>query len=174
MAIAVFGTTAAMHQLIQTKMNTKKLPKKAAFMLVELVIAAGILAFFVCASLVALTQLNKFAAVSRLRTLAMAIALQKADAIMTVPWGVASATPLLLTAGTTTENSLPLDNDAFNAQAGLGSPFSGLDLQTAATRVTTISSLTARTVRAAITVSYDYRGKTYTVSLTTIRATDTI
>ena len=163
-----------MCKLIQTKPSPPKLPKKAGFALVELVIATGILAFFVCASLIALTQLNKFAAISRLRTLAMAFALQKADAIMTIPWGVASATPGLLTAGTTTENSLPLDNDAFNAQTGLGSPFSGLDVQITATRVTAIASLTARTVQAVITVSYVYRGKTYTVSLTTLRATDTI
>ena len=163
-----------MCKLIQTQLSPRKIPKKAGFTLVEMVIATGILAFFVCASLIALTQLNKFAAISRLRTLAMAFALQKADAIMTIPWGVASGAPALLIAGTTTENSLPLDNDAFNAQAGLGSPFSGFDLQANATRVTTISNLTARTVRAAITVSYVYRGKTYTVSLTTIRATDTI
>ncbi len=163
-----------MWKLTQTTQSLRKLRKKAGFALVEAVIATGILAFFVCASLIALTQLNKFAAVSRLRTLAMAFALQKADAIMTVPWGVASATPSLLAAGTTTENSLPLDNDALNAQTGLGSPFSGLDLQTNATRVTTISRLTARTVQAVITVSYVYRGKTYTVSLTTLRATDSI
>ena len=139
-----------------------------------MLIAAGILAFFVCSSLIVLTQLNRYAAISRLRTLAMAFAQQRVDAIMTVPWGVATTPPTLLTAGTTTENNLPLDNDAFNAQTGLGSPFSGLDLQTAATRVTTIASVTARTRSAVVTVTYSYRGRTYSVLLTTLRATDTI
>ena len=148
--------------------------RSAAFTLVEMTIAAGILALFVCGSLIALTQLNRYAAISRLRTLAMAFAQQKVDAIMTVPWGVATAPPTLLNVGTVTENNLPLDNDAFNAQAGLGSPFSGLDLQTAATRSTTIIILTGRMRTAAVTVSYVYRGRTYSVSLTTLRATDTI
>lgn len=165
---------AAVHHFTQLKLRHRAFRKHSGFTLAEVLIAAGILAFFACSSLIALTQLNRYAAISRLRTLAMAFAQQKVDATMTIPWGIATAPPTLLNTGAVTENNLPLDNDAFNAQAGLGSSFSGLDLQTTATRVTTITSITTRTRTVSVTVTYSYRGRTYNVSLTTLRATDTI
>jgi len=136
--------------------------------------AVGIMAVFVCGSLTALTQMNRYAAIARLRTLALAFAQQKIDLVMTTPWNVAGTVPTILTAGTTTENSLPLDNDNYNSEAGLSSPFTSLDMNINATRTTVVSNVSARVIQAVVTVSYTYRGRTYTVSLNTLRTTDNI
>ena len=127
--------------------------------------------------------MNRFAFNARLRTLAMAVAQQKVDLIQTAPWSLAnpppavlttsSASPRVLTAGTVTENNLPLDNDPFNNQAGLVTPYTNLDLQVTATRTTVLTYPTSRTVAAVVTVSYRYRGKDFTVYLSTLRASDT-
>ena len=148
--------------------------RKRGFSLMEVMVAAGILAVFVCTSLIAMTQLNRYAAVARLRTLALGFAQQKVDFLMTTPWSVSSTRPASLAVGTTTENNLPLDNDTFNTQAGLSSSFTNLDLQVTATRTTQITDVSTRIFRAAVTVTYVYRGRTYSVSLTSLRATDNI
>ena len=148
--------------------------RSRAFTLVEILIAASILAVFACTSLAALTQLNRYAAVSRLRTLALAFAQQKIDIILTTPWDVAGAVPTILATGTTTENNLPIDNDNFNNANGLSSPFTASDLQVTATRTTTISSVRTRIINAVVTVTYSYRGRSYSVSMNTMRTTDNI
>jgi len=146
----------------------------AGFTLVETMFAAGILAVFACSSLLSLTQLNRYAAIARYRTLALAVAQQKIDSIMTTPWNVATTAPAILSPGTTIENNLPIDNDNFNNETGLSSPFTSLDLQVNATRTTTIATVSTRVISAAVTVSYTYRGQVYTVSLNTLRTTDNI
>lgn len=148
--------------------------RRSGFSLVEVAIAAGILAVFACSSLIAMTQINRYAANARLRTLALGFAQQKIDFLMTTPWSVSSTRPASLAVGTTTENNLPLDNDSFNSQAGLSSSFTNLDLQVNATRTTQITDVNTRIFRAAVTVTYVYRGRTYSVSLTSLRATDNI
>ena len=135
-------------------------------------IAGAVLALFIVGSVSAMAQINRWASVARLRTLALAVTQQKIDQIMTTSWSVLSPTPTILTAGTTTESNLPLNNDAFNNETGLSSAFTNLDVQVIDTRTTQITSLTTRTLRAVVTVSYTYRNRPYTVSMTTLRATD--
>jgi type II secretory pathway pseudopilin PulG len=148
--------------------------RRAGFTLVEAMFATTVLAVFVCSALTALTQMNRYAAVARLRTLALAFAQQKIDVIMTTPWNVVGTAPTILTPGTTTENNLPLDNDNFNAEAGLSSAFTSLDMNINATRTTVIASVSTRIVSATVTVTYTYRGNTYSVSMNTLRTTDNI
>ncbi len=161
------GASSKLQKLVPQRGSNR------AFTLVETLIAASILAVFACTSLVALTQLNRYAAVSRLRTLAIAFAQQKIDTILT-PWDVAGTVPTILATGTTTENNLPLDNDNFNNATGLASPFTASDLQVTATRTTTISSVRTRIINAVVTVTYSYRGRSYSVSMNTMRTTDNI
>jgi type II secretory pathway pseudopilin PulG len=145
---------------------------RLGFTLTEVVIAGAVLALFIVGSVSAMAQVNRWAAAARLRTLALAMVQQRIDAIMTTSWSVLSPTPTLLTAGTVTETKLPLDNDAFNNETGLSSAFTNLDVQVIDTRTTVITSLTTRTLRAVVTVNYTYRGRPYSVSMTTLRATD--
>lgn len=160
---------------------------EAAFTLAECVFSGTVLAIFACVSLIVFTQMNGFAVNARLRTLAMAVAQQQVDLIQTTPWNAGSEPPAVLTtsrpaaptlrtlvAGTLTDNNLPLDNDNFNTQAGLSSPFTNLDLQVTATRTTKLTYPTSRTVAAVVTVLYKFRGKDFSVTLSTLRASDTI
>jgi type II secretory pathway pseudopilin PulG len=166
-----------MNHMEATSILSKNSPgfrRKGGFTLLETVFAACILAVFVCTSFIALTQINRYAANGRLKTLALAFAQQKLDLIMTVPWSVSGTRPTILAAGTVTENNLPLDNDNFNHQTGLSSVFSTLDLQVSATRTTVITNVTARILRATVTLTYTYRSITSTITLTSLRTTDNI
>ena len=145
----------------------------SGFTLFETLLAASILALFVCGSLAAFAQANRFAAAVRFRTLALAVAQQKVDAILTTPWDALSTIPSLLAVGTQTE-TIPLDNDTFNNSTGLSSAFTTLDLQVNATRTTLITSTSARMRKAVVNVAYTYRGTSYNVSLTTLRAINSI
>jgi hypothetical protein len=154
------------------------------------VIAGGLLAMLVAGSFIALTQINRWATAARLRTLALAMAQQRIDLIQTAPWQAGVPRPAIIDARnppppstaaptypcsyTTTENNLPLNNDAFNSATSLASPYSGLDVQVVDTRTTTITDLTARTLRATVTVTYTYRNRVQTVTLTTLRTSDSI
>ena len=121
-----------------------------------------------------MAQLNRWASSARLRSIALAVAQQRADQIVATPWQVTGTTPTILTAGTTTENNVPLNNDSYNAATSLISPYTNLDSQILSTRTTVITSLSTSTLRADVTVSYTYRNRPYTVKLSTLRATDSI
>lgn len=144
------------------------------FTLTEFAVAAGVIAIFVTTAFISMTQMNRYATAARLRTLALAVAQQRVDAILTTPWTITGTRPTILTAGTATENNLVIGDDATNAQAGLNSPFTSYDVTVTATRTTVVTNLTARTLRAVVTVSYNYRNRPYTIQLTTLRATDDI
>ncbi|MDR3403002.1 MAG: hypothetical protein P4L99_10945 [Chthoniobacter sp.] len=146
--------------------------KTLAFTLTEVVIAASILALFIVGAVSTMTQVNRWASAARMRTLATALVQQRIDQILTTPWSVLSTTPTILTAGTTTETKLPLNNDAFNNETGLSSAFTNLDVQVIDTRTTVITSVSAHMIKAVVTVSYTYRAHSYTISMTTLRTTD--
>jgi len=150
-----------MLKLLRLKRLRSGPRRDGGFLLSEVVVAAGILAFFISGSLVANTQMNKLAVVSRKRTLAMAAAQQQIDRLMTVSWGVATPRPAMLAVGTTTVNNIPIDNDSFNSQSGLSSNFTTLDLQVNGTRTTTITDVTIRTLRAVVTGTYVLHGRNY-------------
>jgi type II secretory pathway pseudopilin PulG len=162
-----------MHIRSSRTMRSNTRREDLGFTLVEVVIAGAMIAIFVIGAVVAMTQMNRFASASRLRTLALAAAQQRIDEVLTTAWQI-NARPPVLAAGSRTEIDLPLNNDAFNSQNGLSSAFTALDLQVSATRVTEVRDLLPRRVRAVVSVSYTYRGRPYSVSLTTIRATDNI
>jgi prepilin-type N-terminal cleavage/methylation domain-containing protein len=144
------------------------------FTLPEVVIAGAILAIFVAGSVATMAQINRWASSARLRTLALALAQQKSDEVLTTPWQTRGARPAAIAAGTNTESALPLNNDSFNSAAGLSSAFTALDTPVTATRTTQITDVSARTVRSVVTVSFTYRNRPHSVRLTTLRATDDI
>ncbi len=145
----------------------------SGFTLVELLIASSIVAFFICGSLLAMTQLNRYAFSSRLRTLALAATQQRIDEVLTTAWNTSTGLPAVLAAGTKT-NNLTLNDDVFNKQSGLSSPMTEYDAPVAATRRTVVTAINARTARAIVTTTYIYHGTTYSVSLSTLRVTDSI
>jgi len=142
------------------------------FTLPEVIIAGTILALFIVGAVSTMAQINRWATAARLRTLALSLVQQKIDEVLTTPWSALSTTPTVLTAGTTTETKLPLNNDPFNSATGLSSAFTNLDVQVIDTRTTVITSISTHMVRALVTVSYTYRGRNYSISMTTLRTTD--
>lgn len=142
------------------------------FTIPEVTVAGCILALFIATSVAAMTQINRWATSARLRTLALAMAQQKVDQILTTQWQTLGTVPAILTAGTTTENNLPLNNDTFNNQSTLVSAFTGLDTQVTATRQTVVASVTTRQINATVTVTYTYRKRQGTIVMTTLRTTD--
>jgi len=138
-------------------------------------VAASMLVVFALSALVALVQANRFATASRLQAISLAVAQQRVDEILTTPWNAATGRPAVLATGSRTETNLPLSNDSLaSASAGTLSDFSNLDVEVLASRVTQITDVTARQVRAAITITYSYRRRNYSLSLTTLRAIDSI
>ena len=124
------------------------------FTLVEVLIAGTLLALLISGAVTAMTQLNRWATAARLRSIALAVAQQRIDQIETTPWPAVGTRPAILTAGSTTENNLPLNNDNYNAATSLISPYTNLDSQVLSTRTTDIANVTARTLRATVTVTF--------------------
>lgn len=159
--------------LVPTKRHFRR-RRALGFTLPEVVIAGTILAIFIAGSVATMAQINRWATSARLRTLALAIAQQRSDEILTTPWNIIGGRPAILTAGTATETGLPLNNDNFNAATGLSSAFTSLDTPVAATRTTQITDVSSRLVRAVVTVTFTYRNRPQSMSLTTLRAIDDI
>lgn len=163
-----------MENSTATKLARCRWPGSRGFTVLEAAVASAMLTALVAALAISLTQINRWATAARLKTLALAVAQQKVDEVLTTKWLVRGIRPAVLTAGTVTENALQLNNDAFNSQTGLSSVFTALDTPVAATRATQVVDLPPRSVRATVTVSFVYRGRTYQTSLTTLRVTDDI
>lgn len=143
-----------------------------AFTVAEVTVAGAVLALFISTSVAAMTQINRWAASTRYRTLALALAQQKVDQILSTPWSTLSTVPTILAVGTTNETNLPLNNDSFNSETGLSSAFTNLDVQVTASRKTIVSPISTRQVGATVTVTYTYRNRSESIAMTTLRTTD--
>jgi len=148
--------------------------RRRAFTFVEIIVAMGVLVLFTGSALAALTQFNRYAASARLRGHALSLAQQRVDEILTTQWRANAAAPAVLTLGTRTETDLILNADIKNQASDLKSLFTDLVTPVKATRVTTITSVSTRLVRADVTVTFTYVNRNYSISLRTMRTTDTI
>ena len=137
-------------------------------------ISFTVLIGFAAAALLGFTQFNRYAASARLRAQALTLAQQRTEQIMTTSWRAAGTRPAVLAAGTATENNLAINTDATNSQAGLSSTYTSTNGEVRATRTTVVTDLTARSLRAVVTVTFTYANRTYTVAINTLRVTDSI
>lgn len=148
--------------------------KRGGFTFIELLVTMGIFIAFTAGAIAALVQFNRYAMASRLRVHAIALAQERVDEILTANWRWNAPRPAVLTNGSHEEKGLALDTDDLNEQTGLSSIFTPLVARLDASRTVEIADVTARTLRATVTVTYRYGDRDYSVSLTTMRATDTI
>ena len=162
--------TASMHSTVAA------IRRRGAqgFTFAELTIAMGVLLLFAAVTLAAFTQFNRFAAASRLRIHALALAQQQIDAVLTTQWRVGAPRPPVLAAGWREETDLVINGDELNEQAGLSSVFTPLAAPVKGTRTIEVQDVSSRTLRATVRVSFVYANRTYEVAMTTVRATDTI
>lgn len=121
-----------------------------------------------------MTQLNAYATRSRLETLALAMAQQRVDEVLTAPWQVSGPRPAVIQPGLHEEPKLLLGSDPSNDAPGLKSDFTGTGTTVIASRSTEVTPLDSRRVRAVVTVRFTYRSRPCSVSLSTLRVTDNI
>jgi type II secretory pathway pseudopilin PulG len=163
-----------------SKINSTKRRALEAFTLLEVAVALGVMGIFASMNVSSFSQFNRAASASRLQTLATALAQQKIEQIVTAPWAVDSAAPVLLNNSTETisltNNPLAEGNPNTNNRS---SEFSSLDGDISAQRVTVFKNVInpATNVgtltnfkKATVTVSYVFRGKPYSVVMNTFRA----
>jgi hypothetical protein len=65
-----------------------------------------------------------------------------------------------------------MNADTKNQATALKSEFTDLGVPITCTRSTTVTDITTRTLRATVTVTFNYANRNYSVVLNTMRATD--
>lgn len=164
--------------LMDIRMNRRRLSGTSAFTVVEAAVAAAMLTGLIAALTFSLTRINHWASSARLHTLALALAQQRVDDVLTARWQVGGARPAVLAVGSVTESNLRLNDDPLNNQTGLSSDFTALDTPVVASRVTTVVDVPPRSVRATVVVTVTYRQRAgnlpHVVTLSTLRTTDDI
>lgn len=150
-----------------------------AVTIVEMVVAAGVLVIFVAGAIAAMTQMNRYAASSRIQTLALAVAQQRIDEIRTIGWSVqpGRTRPALLAPTTPTDPPATLDpaggipvslnDDPDNTTAA-----SALDFAVNSRLYTFIRDVGNRSVSASVVIAYTYRARNYRIQLRILRTSD--
>jgi prepilin-type N-terminal cleavage/methylation domain-containing protein len=152
-----------------------RIPARAGFTLVEVTVAIALAGIGVAATIGALTRVNSFASVARNLTGATTAVENQIDLLLsdspfnpqkTNPDGSIQVPPEL-TIGTHVTNNVPIYKE----------PSTGVIVGgTMTTIITDISSTyngnTIPMYRASVTVTYTYLGKTYIVTMDTVRSSD--
>ena len=149
--------------------------RRAAFSLVEVMAAIGILGITAAVSIVALNQMNNRAFLSRCQTGASTVAQNQIDLILSeMPFNPQkSQTPPSLTLGTQSQGtssapSVPIYTDPVTGVVAVR----GWMTTTVADTNTTLSGVSLQIYRATVTVNYKFRGKDYSVAMSTLRSSD--
>lgn len=118
-----------MLPLKESSISSRIVRRQAGFTLMELMFAIAAFGAFAVMTILSFTTFNRFASNARYEALALAVAQERADEIMTVPCDLNSTDtlgPILYLSGTTvspnssdvytsgTETNLPLNNDPYN------------------------------------------------------------
>jgi type II secretory pathway pseudopilin PulG len=149
--------------------------KQSGFTLLEACIALSLIAICFSLSFATITKNNQIATTARLFTLAQELARNKIDQIESAapfnPLNVNSQgvltplVPTVLTMGTSTDSNVTLYADPSTSPA---------TVVVKATVTTVISDAGSYNARAGqVTVSFTYRGKSFSVPMNTIRVPDT-
>jgi len=189
-------------------LNLRRRDSRSAFTLMELAFAVALFSSFAVVSILAYSSFNRYASNARYESLAVAIAEQKMDQIMTCPCALnttnTSQGPVLSLTGTTVQPAssgtyativesgsiMTLNYDKWNmsrtitsgsaSNVALTGTLSGTtvagaeDTQVIDSRTTTFAPVTGnvRLLSATVTVAYTYRSRQFTISFSTIRASD--
>ena len=149
--------------------------RQAAFSLAEVMVAVGIFGIMASASIVALNQMNNRAFISRCQTGASTIAQNQIDLILSdMPFNPQkNQVPPELTVGTTATGTaaaptVPVYTDPRTG----GIVIRGWMTTTIADTGTTMNGVALSVYRVSVTVSYRFRGKTYAVTMSSMRCSD--
>lgn len=155
-----------------------KIPRRfqqAAFTLAETMVAIGLFGIAAASSVTALIRMNNNAALSRLQTGASTVAQNRIDLILTdMPFNPQkSQIPPELTVGVQTDGTallptVPVYTDPSTGQVVVR----GWMTSTVTNTNTTAGGSALNVYRATVTVNYRYRGRTYSVTMETMRCPD--
>jgi type II secretory pathway pseudopilin PulG len=184
-ASAVFGRGPARFWSTVTNLGTphgdirQKLRAAAAYTLVETTVSLGVLGIGIASMVGALTQFNSNASITRNATGAYAAVMNQIDLIQsdapfnpqkTNPDGTAQIPPELQL-GTQTQNNVPVYQDPNTGVVVSGTMTTTVsDISSTYTQGSQTFPLTM--YQAVVTISYTYRNRNYSFSMSTIRTSD--
>ena len=147
----------------------------AGFSLAEVMVAVGIFGIFAAISIVAMNRMNYRAALSRCQTGASTVAQNQIDLMLSeMPFNPQkSQVPPSLTLGTTNVGSSTNPTVAIYTDPKSNIVVvKGWMSTTVVNTNTTMNGNNLNIYRATVTVSYVFKGKTYTVKMSTMRSSD--
>ena len=148
--------------------------RRAAFTLMEVVMALGVIGTMGAGCYVGFNSLNTYAVSSRLYSEAQAAAQNQIDQILSKgPFDpVRNKIPTILTVGTTTTPNVFVYQDPVNGNAVVRGTMTTTIADMGATMAFAGSTTNLNIYRATVTVSYTYRNTDYSVSMDTMRTGD--
>jgi len=154
--------------------KTMRQSGRFGFTLMEVVMALGVIGTMGAGCYVGFNSLNTYAISSRLYSEAQAAAQNQIDQILSKgPFDpVRNKIPTVLTVGTTTTPNVFVYQDPVSASAVVTGTMTTTITDTGSTMNFTGVNTNLNIYRATVTVSYTYRGKTYNVSMDTMRTGD--
>src|SRR5207249_2089442 len=160
---------ASLHSATAKSPALARFRSSAAFMLVELMVAAAMIAVAASTCLWALANMNRNANIARLYTGASTVAQNQIDLLLTdSPFNPQkNQSPPELQVGTATQTGIPIYQDP-----ATGVIVSGTMTTQVADVSQTYNSNTLSMYRAMVTISFRYRGRDYSVAMSSIRASD--
>jgi type II secretory pathway pseudopilin PulG len=160
------------------KYNKPRIPRSrdlAAFTIVEIVVAAGLLAIVAAASIGTLIRMNNNAALSRLQTSATTVAQERIDHILEDgPFNLRkNQIPTVLeegtkNVGTVSNPTIPIYTDPETNQVIVY----GWMTSTVTESTRAYGPWDIKVRNAEVVVGYQFRGKSYSVRLSTVRSPD--
>jgi len=154
--------------------KTMRQSGRFGFTLMEVVMALGVIGTMGAGCYVGFNSLNTYAISSRLYSEAQAAAQNQIDQILSKgPFDpVRNKIPTVLTVGTTTTPNVFVYQDPVSASAVVTGTMTTTITDTGSMMNFTGVNTNLNIYRATVTVSYTYRGKTYNVSMDTMRTGD--
>jgi len=155
-------------------MKSSRRSRRFAFTLAEVVIAVGLFGITAAAAAAAMLRMNNNAALSRLQTGASTVAQNQIDLCLSdSPFNPQkSQVPPALTPGTTNTGSSSNPTVAVYTDPKTGLQVKGWMVTEVANTNTALNGNNLNIYRITVTVNYQFRGRTYSVQMGTMRTSD--
>jgi len=162
------------------KYHYMRTPKKAAFSILEVMVACGMLAVAAAAAVGTLTRMNYHASLARLQTGASTVAQERIDRVLEdgpfnpkknqVPpfLAIPSGTTATQTVGTESNPTIPIYTDPDTNEVVVA----GWLTSTITKTTQTYGPWEMEMRYVDVTVNYKYRGKSYSIRMSTVRSPD--
>lgn len=149
--------------------------RAAAFTLIEAMVALGIFGITAAAAIAGMVRMNTNAALCRLQTGASTIAQNQIDLVLSdSPFNPQyTQTPPELTIGTTNTGTSTAPTVAVYTDPSTSITVPGWMTTVVANTNTTLNGSTLYIYQVTVTVFYKYKGRQYSVSMSTMRCSDT-